>query len=93
MLGHNLSKEAFIATATAISILIDLTRIPVYIYQEARMFQNAPAELVAVMICAFAGTFLGKELLKKIPPEKFRLLLPVSLSWSAFDSFCKRPTS
>ena len=35
LLNYRLPKETFIATATSIAILIDLTRIPVYIYQQA----------------------------------------------------------
>ncbi len=75
LLNYPLSKEAFVATATSISILIDLTRIPVYIYQESTLYRETPWQLFAVMLVAFGGTFLGRELLKKIPLEHFRFVI------------------
>lgn len=37
LLNYDLTKESFIATATAIAIVIDLTRIPVYLLMLRRM--------------------------------------------------------
>ena len=72
LLNYNLSKEAFIATATSIAILIDLSRIPVYIYQQAEQLRCAAQPLVLITGVAFAGTLAGRELLKKISLERFR---------------------
>jgi hypothetical protein len=72
LLNYNLSKETFIATATSIAILIDLSRIPVYIYQQAEQLRGAAQPLVLITGVAFAGTLAGRELLKKISLERFR---------------------
>ena len=36
MLGFPISKEAFVATATAIALIVDAVRIPVYVFTEGR---------------------------------------------------------
>ncbi|HLF19720.1 MAG TPA: sulfite exporter TauE/SafE family protein [Bacteroidota bacterium] len=72
LLNYDLTKEAFVATATSIAILIDLTRIPVYIYQQAEQEKTAWGTLTVVIIIAFAGTFVGKQLLAKVSLEQFR---------------------
>ncbi|MEX0737002.1 MAG: sulfite exporter TauE/SafE family protein, partial [Bacteroidota bacterium] len=72
LLNYNLSKEAFIATATVIAIVIDLSRIPVYLLEHSGEFALVGPQLVTLTVVAFAGTLLGKRLLKSISLEKFR---------------------
>lgn len=79
LLNYNLSKESFIATATAIAIVIDLTRIPVYLYSQFAMLGNTNVSLLAVMAVAFAGTLVGKRLLTKISLERFRNIVATFL--------------
>lgn len=79
LLNYNLSKEAFIATSTSIAILIDLSRIPVYIYQQAEQLRDAGLALVLITGVAFAGTLAGRGLLKKISLERFRKFVSVFL--------------
>lgn len=62
----HLDKEGFIATSGAVGLLIDLSRLVVY----AQLFRWATLEslqgtLGISLICAFAGTIIGKQLLKK----------------------------
>ena len=79
LLKYNLAKETFIATATSIAILIDLTRIPVYIYQHAEQAQTAWGTLAIITAIAFAGTLLGKQLLTRISLERFRKIVALFL--------------
>lgn len=79
LLNYGLSKEAFIATATSIAIVIDLTRIPVYLYSQVHQLEAAALPLLAVIAVAFAGTFFGKNLLKRISLERFRMTVAVFL--------------
>jgi uncharacterized membrane protein YfcA len=72
LLNYNLSKETFIATATVIAIIIDLSRIPVYLLEHSGEFELIGPQLVTLTVIAFAGTLLGKRLLKSISLEKFR---------------------
>lgn len=75
LLNYDLSKESFIGTGTAIAILIDLTRIPVYLTYGTAMFETAGLRLLLVILIAFCGTFVGKGLLKHISLGRFRLVV------------------
>lgn len=77
LLNYDLSKESFIATATAIAIVIDLTRIPVYLYNQMPQLEAAALPLLVITLVAFAGTLFGKSLLKKISLERFRKTVSV----------------
>ena len=62
----NLSKESFVATGVAISLFVDLTRIPMY-YQSwiKGLGQSEIIMIVVAVIPAFVGAWLGKKYLKK----------------------------
>jgi uncharacterized membrane protein YfcA len=72
MLGFALSKESFVATATAIALVVDVARLPVYIATERdRILQSWPIVVLA-MIGVIAGTLLGTRLLARIPERTFK---------------------
>ncbi|MGH2569384.1 MAG: sulfite exporter TauE/SafE family protein [Bacteroidota bacterium] len=75
LLNYDLSKESFIATATAIAVVIDLTRIPVYLYNQMEHVEAAALPLLVVTLVAFGGTLYGKSLLRKISLERFRTIV------------------
>ena len=60
-----LSKEAFIATSTAIGFLIDVSRLGVYAGSAEWSQMDFPV-LGAAVLCAFAGAALGNRYLKNI---------------------------
>ncbi len=72
LLSFKLSKEAFVATATATGVIVDLARMPVYVYYQGSQMQ-ANLELVLLMtVGTISGTFFGKSILSKIPEAIFR---------------------
>jgi len=75
LLNYSLSKEAFIASGTAIACLIDASRIPVYAIQYGSRLLPAWPYLVAVIAAAFAGTLVGKRLIERLPQRGFHLLV------------------
>jgi len=80
LLNYSLSKEAFIATGTAISILIDLTRLPLYLYSQKALFSSVPFYLILLIIfSALLGTTLGKRFLHTISLKLFRNLVAVAV--------------
>lgn len=79
LLNYNLTKEGFIATATAIAVVVDLGRIPVYIYGQAAQTQHAVLTLLIVTLVAFTGTLIGRQLLSKISFVQFRKIVAVCL--------------
>ena len=63
---------AFVATSTAVGIMIDVVRTPVYLVRTAEVFDTLiPA--IGIMLCGvIAGTMLGERILFGLSPERFR---------------------
>jgi uncharacterized membrane protein YfcA len=75
LLGYDLSPAAFVATATAIGLIVDAARMPVYVVTEGRrLVELAPAIIVATS-GTVVGTVVGERILKGIPPRLFRRLV------------------
>lgn len=66
LIKAGLSKEAFIATSTAIGCLVDITRLFVYSTRFASIKQENLPLLTCAVAAAFIGALLGKRLMKKI---------------------------
>jgi uncharacterized membrane protein YfcA len=79
LLGFDVDKEAFVATATAVAPVVDGARIPVYVAtQGSDLAPQAP--LIGVLaICAIAGTFAGGWALRRLPEPVFRRVVGVLL--------------
>ena len=75
MLGMRVSKESFVATATAIALIVDAARMPIYaVTQSKQVLQIWPVLLLAV-IGVIIGTIAGERVLRKIPELLFRRLV------------------
>lgn len=72
LLGFDIEKESFVATATAIGLVVDLARMPVYAATQARGMWDARVEIVVAIIGVVVGTLLGVKLLRRIPERWFR---------------------
>jgi uncharacterized membrane protein YfcA len=72
LLGFNVERQAFIATATAVALVVDGARIPVYLVtQGAELAAQLP--LVTVLaIGAVVGTVLGERMLRRMDEAVFR---------------------
>jgi uncharacterized membrane protein YfcA len=72
LLGFDLSKGAFVATATASGVIVDLVRMPVYgVAYGKELLGHWPVVLVAVAGC-LAGTLLGRSVLARVPQGAFQ---------------------
>jgi uncharacterized membrane protein YfcA len=79
MLGFDVPKEAFVATATAVAIFVDLARLPVYLISDWRsMLAVWPLVLIAT-VGAVVGTSAGTRVLAHLPQSLFRRLVAVLL--------------
>ena len=75
LLGFRLSRHAFVATATAIALAVDLARMPVYFVAEgSRILQQWPL-LVIASAGVVVGTLLGERVLGRIPERIFRTVV------------------
>ena len=80
LLRAGLKKEAFIATGVVIACIIDVSRLFVYRGRfEAALTGDAVYLLLAAVLAAFTGAFVGSRLLKKITMETVQKIVAVML--------------
>jgi uncharacterized membrane protein YfcA len=75
LLNYQISKETFIATSTLISLVIDLTRIPVYIAAHAQILPSLGWHFLLVVAVTSCGTLVGKRLLRLVSLMMFRKVI------------------
>lgn len=72
LLGFDVSKEAFVATATAVALIVDGARMPVYFATQTRGIESAWVEIIIGIGGVLIGTFWGVRLLRRIDERTFR---------------------
>ena len=72
LLGFDIKKEAFIATATATGLIVDVVRMPVYFATQYSLIGQFAQIVVLASISVMAGTLAGNKILKRIPEESFK---------------------
>jgi len=75
LLGFDVRRDAFVATAAAIALLVDVFRMPVYAATQWRPISSAWPLMSAAIIGVVVGTVIGKTTLGWIPEKTFRLLI------------------
>src|SRR5262249_53990794 len=75
LLGFDIERDAFVATATAIALLADVFRMPVYDVTQWSPILSAWPLMLAATIGVIVGTLIGKKVLGWIPEQTFRLLI------------------
>lgn len=75
MFGFQISKQAFIATATATALLVDLARTPVYLWMEWREIARFWPLISFATAGVVVGTLVGESILRKIPERVFRKIV------------------
>ena len=74
LLVFGLPKDVYIGTSAAIAIMVDATRVPVYLAQ--RLIPGALLPVIASLIpAAFAGAWLGQRLVRRVSPAVFRWIV------------------
>ncbi len=79
LLGFEVPKEAFVATATAIGLIVDLARMPVYFATQAGRILAIWPWVLAAIAGTIAGTLLGVRVLRWIPEPVFRRVVAIIL--------------
>jgi uncharacterized protein len=72
LLAFDLDKNAFVATATAVGLLVDFARIPIYLYSSFEDIRKAAPLLAVASLSVAFGTLAGTLILNKIPEQIFR---------------------
>jgi len=79
MLGAGVPKQAFVATATAIGLIVDGARMPVYLVTQGREIATAWPDLIAATLGVLCGTVIGTRVLLALPEPLFRRIVSVLL--------------
>ncbi len=77
--SFDLPKAVYIATAGAIALAIDTTRLATYIKNEARLPQLLLWGMLIFIPASFLGAKIAKSIVDKIPQEHFRKVVAVFL--------------
>ncbi len=77
LFGFDIEKEAFVATATAIALMVDAARMPIYFLSEAHQLGQAWKFLVLGAAGVVVGTIVGQRVLTKIPQNIFRRIVSI----------------
>ena len=90
MLGFELPKESFVATATAIALVVDASRMPVYVVVQRQQVAAIWPLILLAVAGVVAGTLAGDRLLKRVPEQQFKqvvgamiLVLGIVVLWRA----------
>ncbi len=79
MLGFDVPKEAFVATATAVAIFVDVARLPVYLASDWRSMLAVWPFVLLATVGAVVGTAVGTRVLGHLPQSLFRRVVAVLL--------------
>jgi hypothetical protein len=80
LLGFDLSKEKFVATATAVALFVDGARMPVYLVTQYKEIAALWPWVAMATIGVTIGTILGSRVLVWIPEFWFRRVLALILA-------------
>jgi uncharacterized membrane protein YfcA len=75
LLGFDVRPAAFVASATAAALMVDLARTPVYVTLEAERLVDLTGLIALAAIGAVVGTIGGERVLRRIPPLVFKKLV------------------
>ncbi|HSL68671.1 MAG TPA: TSUP family transporter, partial [Longimicrobiales bacterium] len=72
LLRYQLSREGVVATATAIALLVDGVRIPVYVADASGALLDNWRVIAIAAIGVVVGTLIGARVLLRLPERWFR---------------------
>lgn len=93
MLGFDLDKKAFVATATTIGLLVDVARMPVYLFSQMHEIARVWIFVVAASVGVIVGTIAGMRLLGSIDERVFKRVVSAIVLilgvWMLFQAYSK----
>lgn len=84
LLKAGLDKESFVGTASVSSLLVDLARLVVYglafySFGSIQVDENIYGLVVAAVVAAFVGSYVARQLLKKVTLRTVQLVVGIML--------------
>jgi len=80
LLGFDLSKESFVASATAIGLIVDAARMPVYMAAMGHDMLTIWPLVATATVGVVIGTLVGRHLLGRIGEAHFRRVIALVLA-------------
>jgi hypothetical protein len=79
LLGFDVPKQSFVATATAIGLFVDGARMPIYLATEYREILRIWPLVLTATVGVVVGTALGTRVLGRVPEQTFRRVVAMLL--------------
>ncbi len=79
LMRFELPRHAFVATGTAVGVIVDLARMPVYLVTAGDEMASHWRYIAVATAGVLVGTILGERVLKRIPESTFRRVVAVLL--------------
>jgi uncharacterized protein len=79
LLSARVSRDGFVATATASAMLVDLVRVPLYVARAPDVLSSGREVLVWSCVGAALGTAVGMRALRAIPESRFRAVVSTTV--------------
>ena len=79
LLGYDVPKESFVATATAIALFVDAARLPVYLMTQGKEIAGIWSDLLLATGAVVVGTILGQRVLAHLSQAVFRRVVALLL--------------
>jgi uncharacterized membrane protein YfcA len=80
LLGFDLSRQSFVATATAIGLVVDGARMPVYLATQGHELADITTWIALATLGVILGTVVGSRTLARIPDVWFHRVLALVLA-------------
>jgi uncharacterized membrane protein YfcA len=80
MLGVDVPRQAFVGTATAVALIVDGARLPVYLATAGDTLMAMWPIIALATAAVLAGTLVGHRVLIRIPERTFRPIVAVLLA-------------
>jgi uncharacterized protein len=77
LLGFNLDKNQYVATATGIALMVDAARMPVYLAAQWSQIISIWQYILIATAGVIIGTIGGKRILEKLPEVVFKKTVSV----------------
>jgi uncharacterized protein len=75
LLGYDVPKEAFVGTATAIALFVDVARLPVYLLTQGQEIARIWPQVLIMTGSVVVGTLVGRRILGQLSQPVFRRLI------------------
>ncbi len=79
MLGFAVDKRQFVAMTTAVALLVDAARVPVFLVLQSRAILALLPTIAIATVGVVIGTLYGERLLGRVPERRFRLVVAALL--------------